>query len=66
MEKGDVAWSDFIESVELFFNGDTWCGISWCGMLLKFSKKYFSMEKDDIACDDMAYLHVQRIEINDL
>jgi hypothetical protein len=29
-------------------------------------QKYFSMEKDDMSWNDVAYLHVERIEINDL
>jgi hypothetical protein len=29
-------------------------------------QKYFSMKKDDISYDDITYLYVGRIEINDL
>jgi hypothetical protein len=29
-------------------------------------QKYFLMEKYDMVWDDMTYLHVERIEINDL
>jgi hypothetical protein len=29
-------------------------------------QKYFLVDKDDMTWDDVAYLHVQRIEINDL
>jgi hypothetical protein len=29
-------------------------------------QKYFSMEKDDMAWNNVAYLHIERIEINDL
>jgi hypothetical protein len=39
MEKGYVAWGDFLEFLELFFNGERWHGIRWCYMLLKFSEK---------------------------
>jgi hypothetical protein len=60
MEKGDVAWGDFFEFLELFFNGERWCGI-----LLEFLK-IFLMEKDDMVWDDVTYLHVERIKINDL
>jgi hypothetical protein len=28
-------------------------------------QKYFLMKKDDITWDDVTYLHVKRIEIND-
>jgi hypothetical protein len=28
--------------------------------------KYFSMEKDDMVRDDVAYLYIERIEINEL
>jgi hypothetical protein len=65
MEKGDVTWGDFLVFLELFFNEKRWCGIKWCDMLLEFSE-IFSMKKDDMAWDDVAYLHVKIIDINDL
>jgi hypothetical protein len=46
MEKCGVGRGDFLEFLELFFNGEIWCGRSWCGMLLNF-ENYFSMEKAD-------------------
>jgi hypothetical protein len=33
--------------------------------LLNF-QKYFSMKKDDMILDDVMYLHVERIKINNL
>jgi hypothetical protein len=50
----------FLKFLELFVNGER-----WCGMLLKFLI-IFSMKKDDIAWEDITYLHVERIEINEL
>jgi hypothetical protein len=46
MEKGDVAWDDFLEFLELFFNGERWRGIKWCDMLLKFSEIFFNNNEE--------------------
>jgi hypothetical protein len=60
MEKGGRSWGDFLEFLELFFNGER-----WYDMLLEFLA-IFSMKKDYMAWDDVTYLHVKRIKINDL
>jgi hypothetical protein len=58
-----MRWFSWI--FRIFFNGERRCGIRWCGTLLQFLE-IFSMEKYDMIWDDVLYLHVQRIEINDL
>jgi hypothetical protein len=58
--KGNVPWDYFLDFLKLFFNWE-----SWHGMLLEFLE-IFLMEKDDMAWDDVTYLHVKRIEISDL
>jgi hypothetical protein len=45
MDKGDKVWDDFLEFLELFFNGEKWCGIRWCDMFLEFSEIFFSCER---------------------
>jgi hypothetical protein len=40
MEKCDVGWGNFLEFLELFFNGEM-----WCGMLLEFSELFFNRER---------------------
>jgi hypothetical protein len=61
MENGDVTWGDFIKFLELFFNIETWRGIYWCDMLLKFSEIFFN--EDDMVWDDVAYLHVKKLKL---
>jgi hypothetical protein len=48
MEKGDVAWGDYLKFLELFFNEERWRGIRWCGMFIEFLEIFFK-EKDDMA-----------------
>jgi hypothetical protein len=56
-----MAWGDFLNFLELIFNGE-----KWCGMLLEFLEIFFNREKDDMTWDDVSYLHLERIKINDL
>jgi hypothetical protein len=45
IEKDVVAWGDFLEFLELFFNRERWHGMRWCVMVLKFSEFFFNEEK---------------------
>jgi hypothetical protein len=68
-----------LEFLELFFNGEMWHSMRWfleflelffdeeiwCGMLFEFSA-IFLIEKDNMTWDDVTYLHVEKIKINDL
>jgi hypothetical protein len=42
MEKYDMGWGDFLKFFELFFNGEMWSGMRWCGMLFEFSELFFN------------------------
>jgi hypothetical protein len=66
MEKGDVAWGNFLKFLELFSNVERWHGIRWCGMLSEFLEIFFIEERRHVSWDDVTYLHVESIEINDL
>jgi hypothetical protein len=65
IEKCDVVWGGFHKFLELIFNeendmvqDDVTCSLNF--------QKYFSMKKDDMILDDVMYLHVERIKINNL
>jgi hypothetical protein len=55
MEKGDMAWGDFLKFLELFFNRERWCDIRWFDMLLEFSK-IFLLKKYDVAWIEKGYV----------
>jgi hypothetical protein len=59
MEKGVVTYGDFIEFYSYFSmeKDDVICFLNFHDFL---------MEKDDMTWDDVVYLHVVRIEINNM
>jgi hypothetical protein len=61
MENCDVGRGDFLEFLELFFNGEMWHGIRYCGMHLEF-QDYFSIEKGDF----LEFLELFLIEKGDV
>jgi hypothetical protein len=55
-----MAWGIFLNFLELFFNEER-----WHGMLLKFLEIFFNRERWH-GKNDVVYLHVERVKINDL
>jgi hypothetical protein len=56
MEKCDVTWGDFLEYLELFFNGKIWCGMRWCDMIVEFLELFFNRARWCVAWGDFLEL----------